>query len=254
MDESTPSRLEQENFWNDWNRVHRTRGLDPFMARQLFAALEWVWSLNVPAPRVLEIGCGTGWLGGELSRKSGAIVTGVDLSPLAIEKARATYPDLEFINGDVLDLAADRVFDVVVTADAIAHIPDQQRVVDFVARVLVPGGLLILMTQNALVWSRSSCLKPRDPGQYRDWPTLRRIWRLLRADFSILHLSSLVPGGDRGILKIVNSRYISGLSGRIFGRARVDRFKERLLIGRELVVIARRRSGNKQNRAVASHE
>lgn len=254
MDESTPSRLDQETFWNEWNKVHRTRGLDAFMARQLFAALEWVRSLNVPAPRVLEIGCGTGWLGGEISRACGAVVTGVDLSPLAIEQARATYPELEFISGDILDFGADRVFDVVVTADAVAHIPDQQRVIDFVAQVLVPGGLFILMTQNPFVWRRSSCLKPKEPGQYRDWPTLQRIRELLRANFSILCISSLVPGGDRGILKIVNSRYISGLSRRIFGRVRVDRLKERLLIGRELVVVARRSSGNTQARVLASQE
>jgi SAM-dependent methyltransferase len=253
MDEIMPTRLEQENFWNDWNMAQRTRGLDDFMVRQLLEALKWVRSLNLPKPRVLEIGCGTGWLGGELNRECGAIVTGVDLSPLAIEQARASYPNLEFIHGDVLELAMDRAFDVVVTADAIAHIPDQQRAIDFVARVLAPRGLLILMTQNAFVWSRSSYLKPRHPGQHRDWPTLRRIRRLLSDDFSILWVSSLVPGGDRGVLRIVNSRYFSGVLGRIFGRRRVDQFKERLLIGRELVIIARRMNGKVPDRISPSH-
>jgi 2-polyprenyl-3-methyl-5-hydroxy-6-metoxy-1,4-benzoquinol methylase len=236
-----PTRAEQEVFWDNWNRQYRTRGIDPFMSRQLSTALNWVKTINEPDTKVLDLGCGTGWLGGEISAGCGASVTGVDISEAAIQAARENYPAVEFMHGDVLTLELSRRFHAVVSADAIAHIPDQQRTVDFIASVLLPGGLFILMTQNPFVWCRSSYLSPKGQGQYRDWPGLLRLRKMLKRRFRVQHISSLVPGGDKGILRVVNSYYFSRLLGVAMSVQDIERLKERLLIGRELVVVSRRR-------------
>ena len=53
----------------------------------------------IPAgKRVLELGCGAGELLAELRPVHG---TGIDISPRMIETARAAYPALEFILGDI---------------------------------------------------------------------------------------------------------------------------------------------------------
>jgi len=103
-----------------------------------------------------------------------------------------------------------------------------------------PGGTFLLMTQNPLVWNRRSEFQPPTVGQIERWPSLRQIRRLLARDFRIEHLSSIVPGGDEGILWWVENRYVRGGVGRLIGRERWRKLLERVLLGREFVIVARR--------------
>ena len=70
--------------------------------------------------RVLDAGCGTGRVGGELARR-GHTVVGVDVDPVLVEAAVADHPDGRWLVGDLaeLDLPAagiDEGFDVIVCA------------------------------------------------------------------------------------------------------------------------------------------
>lgn len=95
---------------------------------------------------VAELGCGPGYLTAHL-RGLGLDVFGVDLSPVMIDIARATYPDLRFEVGsmDALDLP-DGGLRGVVSWYSVIHTPPQD-VPAYVAefrRVLAPGGALLL--------------------------------------------------------------------------------------------------------------
>lgn len=110
------------------------------------------------------------------------------------------------------------------------------------ADLLGPGGRFVLMTQNAPVWQRRSTLKETGRGQIKAWPSLPRILELLRPYFSIERVTSIEPGGDRGVLWWVENRYVRGGMRRLLGGNRWRSFLEALLLGRELVVVARRNS------------
>jgi SAM-dependent methyltransferase len=99
--------------------------------------------------RVLEIGCG---LGTDLLRfaRAGAHVTGIDLTPRAVELT-ARRLELEGLRGDVrtgdaesLDFA-DGTFDLVYSHGVLHHTPDTARAFAEVHRVLKPGGMAIVM-------------------------------------------------------------------------------------------------------------
>src|SRR5581483_9064716 len=79
----------------------------------------------VPGERVLDIGCGDGWMCGELAA-SGAHPLGVDIAAAAIDRARRHHPELEFrlaeIDG-VLPLE-DNTFDVAWASEVIEHVAD----------------------------------------------------------------------------------------------------------------------------------
>jgi hypothetical protein len=94
------------------------------------------------------------------------------------------------------------------------------------------------MTQNPFVWTRYSQLSPVGPGQIRNWPSLKALKLLLADHFRILEVSSICPAGDRGILRIANSRYVAGVLRRLIGRERATALYERMLVGRELTVAA----------------
>lgn len=234
---SVPTQDEQREFWDSWNSQNRTRGIDPFMQRQLDVALTW---MPKGSPRILEVGCGTGWLSAKML-PFGEVV-GTDLSPQSIAEAQRAYPGVSFVACDFAALPISGKFDFVVSADTIAHVPDQRAFIDKIAGLMNPGGLFVLMTQNPYIWHRSSYLQPQGKGQIRSWPSLSKIRTMLKGEFNIVHQSSIVPGGDTGLLlRIAHSYKLKTLLKLAFGEERLTRIYERLLVGRELVVVARRR-------------
>lgn len=104
--------------------------------------------------RVLEIGCGPGYLSLELAR-AGHDVTGIDVSGGAIEVARSFSESdpwisergpLRFVHGDFLsqDVLSDGGFDAIVFCGALHHFPQQAEVGDRARQLLAPGGIVIV--------------------------------------------------------------------------------------------------------------
>ena len=97
--------------------------------------------------RVLEVGCGWGELAEWLARDTAAQVVAVDLSERMVELARARGVDAQV--GDVQELPfADGSFDAAVAAWMLYHVPDLDRGLSELARVLRPGGILVAVTNS----------------------------------------------------------------------------------------------------------
>jgi SAM-dependent methyltransferase len=110
----------------------------------------------VAGKRVLDVACGEGY-GAALLARSAAHVTGVDLSGEAIAHARGAYADLgnvEFLSASCTQIPiAQASIDVAVSFETIEHIAGQGAFLDELARVLKPGGVLILSCPNKLEYS-----------------------------------------------------------------------------------------------------
>jgi SAM-dependent methyltransferase len=79
--------------------------------------------------------------------RAGAEVVGVDLSPAMVARAREAAPDAELVVGDVTALPfADGSFDVVVSAFVVFFLDDPTAGLREWARVLGPGGRLVMAT------------------------------------------------------------------------------------------------------------
>lgn len=98
--------------------------------------------------RVLEVGCGLGHLLGWLTQDYE--VYGGDINPWAILQAKKNVPQGDFIQLDAQNLSMFRAstFNIVITKHNVEHLPDPERAIDEICRVLAPGGLLILATPN----------------------------------------------------------------------------------------------------------
>jgi SAM-dependent methyltransferase len=98
--------------------------------------------------RVIEVGGGQGELAERMLKELGADVTFVDLSPRMVELARGRGIDARV--GDVQELPfADGAFDVAVAAWMLYHVPDLDRGLAELVRVLAPGGRLVAVTNGA---------------------------------------------------------------------------------------------------------
>jgi ubiquinone/menaquinone biosynthesis C-methylase UbiE len=105
---------------------------------------------------VLDMGCGTGRFTIPLAERARS-VSGLDMSAMMLATARKKLADreleAELHQGDMADLPfPDASFDVVVSMLALMHIPrqDRQQVFGEVARVLRPGGRLLMGVKNSV--------------------------------------------------------------------------------------------------------
>lgn len=99
--------------------------------------------------KVLDVGCGNGYV---LSKYAGegADVTGIDLTPTAVNICRQRFALLglrgDFQVADAQDLLfANDTFDCVCSMGVLHHVPDTEKAVAEIWRVLKPGGRLIVM-------------------------------------------------------------------------------------------------------------
>jgi ubiquinone/menaquinone biosynthesis C-methylase UbiE len=108
---------------------------------------------TVPSPgRVLDVGCGTGYLLRALAHRypDAEQLCGVDAAPRMIATASASTGDdrLSFALGMAEELGhPDGSFDLVVSTTSFDHWADQQAGLMECARVLRPGGRLVLVDQ-----------------------------------------------------------------------------------------------------------
>jgi SAM-dependent methyltransferase len=105
-----------------------------------------VWSLLDPLPRgrVLDAACGTGRHARHLV-DLGHEVLGIDLTPEMLNVAAARVPEATFMEGDLRDIPApDEHFDLAVCGLALAHLAELRAGVAELARVLKPGGRLVV--------------------------------------------------------------------------------------------------------------
>ena len=124
----------------------------PQSAVESFAGVANPFSLGrlAPGERVLDLGSGAGTDSLVASQMVGSqgSVTGIDMTPEMLEKARASAAtmgadNVTFVEGEVERLPfSDASFDVVISNGVIDLVPDKDAVFGELFRVLAPGGRL----------------------------------------------------------------------------------------------------------------
>lgn len=118
------------------------------------------WLDDVAPGDALDLACGTGRWSAELAAR-GYRVTGVDGSPEMLAPARVA--GVEFLPGDLHAVpVGDAPFDLVICALAVSHVPDLSPVFSEFARVLRPGGTLVVSDAHPDRTRRGSI--PSSPG------------------------------------------------------------------------------------------
>ena len=148
-----------------------------------------------PGARVLDVGCGTGWLADHF-----ADYTGLDGSPDAVAAAVERGRDVRLHDVAEPLPCEDTSFDAVVMKDLLEHVPDPVALVREVRRVLRPGGRVFASSPDAQRWVWDDYTHRR--------PFTRKSFRLLFADqgLDVEHVGyeSVMPGV--GILSARTSR------------------------------------------------
>lgn len=126
---------------------------DEIESRRLITNAAIVAAVVERAPyRVLDVGCGEGWLARTLGAH-GARVTGIDVVPELIDRAReqggADFRVLSY--EELAGGALDETFDVAVANFSLIGEQSVDALVHAIPRLLVPGGVLIIQTLHPVV-------------------------------------------------------------------------------------------------------
>lgn len=127
---------------------------------------------------VLELGCGTGLFSAKFA-ETGALVTGIDISPELIEIARKKVKNAKFVCGRFEDAGFPEKFDAVVGSSVLHHL-NISAALDKSRQLLVPGGRLAFAEPNMLnpqIFAERTFLRDRLASVSPDETAFVR-WRL----------------------------------------------------------------------------
>ena len=140
---------------------------------------------------ILDVGCGNARDIKQIVG-SGATVVGVDLSHEMINEAMREFTEAESVNvqleiGDVTMLRFPaESFDKILCSEVIEHVPDLERAISEMYRVLKPGGYLVVSSPNRhswygfdrfVIWSK--ILRRKWDHPFDDWKSIREVHALL---------------------------------------------------------------------------
>lgn len=139
--------VEKEQFWSQIYKTTESPGWN--LGEPAEALKDMMPRLKISRSRVLILGCGEGHDAAYFAR-AGHVVTAVDISPVALERARNLYgslPDLHFVQADIFKLPRDfdQSYDIVFEHTCFCAINPEKRteLVKVWNRVLAPGGHLM---------------------------------------------------------------------------------------------------------------
>jgi 2-polyprenyl-3-methyl-5-hydroxy-6-metoxy-1,4-benzoquinol methylase len=237
-----PSIQDQREFWDwHWLNWEDRKVLNAWTERRAQEILALIRSLQLANPRMLDLGCGRGWFTERLADLGEA--HGVDLSVEAIAAARARRPDISYVAGNIYEVNFPHgSFDVVVSQEVIAHVEDQAKYIERAADVLKVGGYLVITTGNKWVMDRLGDVgwnvqPPQHIAHQLSRPQLKS---MLAPRFTVLKVSTIIPHGQLGILRLVNSFKLNWLARLVASQEKIDRLKERMGLGWQMIFLARK--------------
>lgn len=159
LSEERRHHLRTKPFYNLANKPDRYKGegMDEDTHRHFCDFANIARKLALPSEsRILDVGCGSGWLS-EYFARLGYVVKGIDISPDLIEMSRERIERVPYevdhetplrCTFDVHDIESSALpekFDAIICYDSLHHFEDERAVMRHLAAMLEVGGMLFVL-------------------------------------------------------------------------------------------------------------
>ena len=165
--------MNRQGIWDFWAKYYdrlwlQRVSLQPTRALVCEKIMELTGNTEPPAQddsrlNILDMGCGTGQLYGDLVRTLGRErfqYLGVDPSGAMLEKALDKFPEAAFFQSDVMEVIPNQeLFDVIVCSHSFPYYSNGEAALKKMAGMLKPGGQLLLSQACTDSWYDAVILK-----------------------------------------------------------------------------------------------
>lgn len=127
--------------------------------------------------KVLDFGCGSGY-GTKMLAESAESVTGVDISKEAIDFAGKNYPSSNLDFKTIPNISGEK-FDVITSFQVIEHVPNDNKYIDDLKKLLNPGGYLLISTPDKT----------------------NRLFNYIQQPWNVFHLKEYTAGSLKSLLQ-----------------------------------------------------
>lgn len=233
-----PDQNEKE-YWDWWQDTNST---NEWAIQRSNTILHWVKKFaDDKKINILDSGCGNGWFAVKLSDFGN--VTGVDLSEAHMREAAEKFPHIQFYGGDFISFDLPTAhYDLIVSQQVIAHVHDQKQYIERIHELLAPNGHLILTTNNQYVLQRTPGYQSHeDKGHRENWLSKQELRELLDPGFDLIFYQTIIPTGNQGILRLLNSHKLNSFLNVFFSEKTINECKERMGLGYIQFVVARKK-------------
>lgn len=164
--------------------------------------------LKLKNPKIIDLGCGSGWLTNVLGLFGPTI--GVDYSEEAIKLAKSRYAHVSFIHADILNWDyPKKAFDVVISQEVIEHFWEQHSYINVAYDLLDDGGYIILTTPNKTTFYSmpEDVWKNWSNQPIENWLNVKELKKIVGTKFKIMRTKTIIYGyGNKGIRRVINSK------------------------------------------------
>jgi ubiquinone/menaquinone biosynthesis C-methylase UbiE len=208
---------------------------------------------------ILEIGCGTGELIGEIKGKR---KVGIDFSPGMLDIARKQYPSVDFICMEAENIALNEKFDLIIISNVIGCLEDIEKVLEGLHKVSHARTKIIITYYNYL-WEPfiklAEFLKLKTPTYDQNWLAMKDInnllylsgfdtYRNVRRMLCPVNIPLIAPLFNRYIAKLPLFRHLcinQFCFAAPFANNRKEEYDKKYSVS--VVIPARNESGNIEN-------
>lgn len=120
--------------------------------------------------KILEVGCGNGWLSAKLSAIKGSAITGSDINKTELEQAKKVFSDkknVSFIEIDIRDIDTEEKFDVIIFAASIQYFSSFENVINTALSYLSENGEIHILDSFFYPADEIENARKRSVGYYR---------------------------------------------------------------------------------------
>ncbi|MFH1744861.1 MAG: class I SAM-dependent methyltransferase [bacterium] len=157
---------------------------------------------------VLDVGCGEGFLGEEIKKKTSAVVYGIDVAESVVDLAKNKLDevfcsDIEKNIDSWPENIKTKKFDIIIVSEVLEHLFYPEKLLDDLRKVLKKDGEIIITVPNILFWKnrikilfgifdyKESGLMDRGHIHFFTWQSLKKM--LGQGNFTIVEIKNHVP-------------------------------------------------------------
>jgi ubiquinone/menaquinone biosynthesis C-methylase UbiE len=175
-----PTEHEQKTIESWFNKTYASRGESYLRPKQAYIIFAELLDLQ-PQKTILDIACGLGRML-EISATYKTINYGIDISKVAVQKAKLKLPNDIILQGNAEQLPFENsLFDYVTCLGSLERMIDKETVLQEINRVTKPEAKICIMVRNTNSWrwvfTKKMLLSVNKKGHqdaktYQEWKTL----------------------------------------------------------------------------------